>query len=208
MDQVHTSQTDPHTNQNFDPNVATYQEPMPVSVVREPMKVLLAWRSASRPFERKDREFYTTAGSIIFLVCVILLFIKEFLFIMAIIAMAFFYYIITSVEPEKVEHRITNKGVFSIDKLYEWAQLGRFWFETKLGQEVVMIENFVSLPPRLMIVLGEQKKEAIQSILEKYLIMEKPELGQVEKMGAWLQKKVNVESSTQTKSPNPPQTKP
>ena len=202
MDQVNSSQSETSNLPNQTENINYEQDPAHVTIVREPMKVLLTWKSPARPFERKDKEFYTTAGSIIFLICVILLFVKEFLFIMAIIAFAFFYYIITSVPPEEIEHRITNKGIYIIDKLYDWGQMGRFWFDTKMGQEVLMIENYFGLPPRLLIVLGSQKKENLQSILEKYLLMEKPELGQVEKMGEWLQKKVNIENKT------PPETSP
>jgi len=204
MEKENATQSVQENPPTIDSNPVYSQDPAPVTIVREAMKVLLTWRAPARPFERKDREFYTTAGSIVFLVCVILLFVKEFLFIMAIIAFAFFYYIITSVPPETVEHRITNKGIFTIDKLYEWGRLGRFWFEQKAGQDILMIENFAGLPPRLMILLADQKKETVQTLLEKYLMMEKPELGQVEKMGMWLQKKVNIENISQTKAPSSP----
>jgi len=204
MEKENATQSVQENPPTIDSNPVYSQDPAPVTIVREAMKVLLTWRAPARPFERKDREFYTTAGSIVFLVCVILLFVKEFLFIMAIIAFAFFYYIITSVPPETVEHRITNKGIFTIDKLYEWGRLGRFWFEQKAGQDILMIENFAGLPPRLMILLADQKKETVQTLLEKYLMMGKPELGQVEKMGMWLQKKVNIENISQTKAPSSP----
>jgi len=204
MEKENATQSVQENPPTIDSNPVYSQDPAPVTIVREAMKVLLTWRAPARPFERKDREFYTTAGSIVFLVCVILLFVKEFLFIMAIIAFAFFYYIITSVPPETVEHRITNKGIFTIDKLYEWGRLGRFWFEQKAGQDILMIENFAGLPPRLMILLADQKKETVQTLLEKYLMMGKPELGQVEKMGMWLEKKVNIENISQTKAPSSP----
>jgi len=190
----------PNQPEHFPQPAPMMQDPAPVTIVREPMKVLLNWKSAARPFERKDKEFYTTAGSIIFLVCVILLFFKEFWLIMAIIALGFFYYIITTVPPEMTEHRITNKGIFTMDKIYEWGRLGRFWFEKKYGQEALMVENYIGLPPRLIILLGDQKKDEIQPILEKYIMQEKPELGQVERMGSWLQRKVNLENETKDKT--------
>jgi len=55
-----------------------------------------------------------------------------------------------------------------------------------------------------MILLADQKKETVQTLLEKYLMMGKPELGQVEKMGMWLEKKVNIENISQTKAPSSP----
>jgi hypothetical protein len=182
------------------PNQNIHPDPSPVTIVREPMKNLLAWKSPARPFEKKDREFYTTAGSIIFLACVVLLFIKEFLFIMAIVAFAFFYYILTTVPPEKVEHKLTNKGIFTIGKLYEWEQLGRFWFEVKSGSQVLLVENYVGLPPRLMILLADQKKEVLQKLLSKYLLLEKPEKTQMDKAADWIQKKVPLETSSKPQS--------
>jgi len=171
----------------FNPNLEPIAKPVE--------KTLLTWKSPARPFKKRGREFFTTAGSIIFLLCIVLVFIKEFLLVMALIAFAFFMYVLNTVHPEEVEHKITNLGIIFMNKFYPWESLGRFWFETK-WQEVVVIEHYGGLPTRLTLLLGKQKQEDIKKILQKYLLLEKPELGQAEKMGQWLQEKVPLESNS------------
>jgi hypothetical protein len=53
--------------------------------------VLLEWISPSRIFKPRSREFYRTVGSIIFLLAVILVFVREFLLIGVILALFFVF---------------------------------------------------------------------------------------------------------------------
>ena len=41
------------------------------------LKTLLKWQAPIRPFKKRDREYYTTIAAIVFLLAVILLFLKE-----------------------------------------------------------------------------------------------------------------------------------
>lgn len=190
---------------NAPPQDQTIPTPAPVTIMKPPLKDLLVWKSPARPFKPRDREFYTTAGSIIFLVCVILLFIKEFLLIMVLMALAFLVYILSTVKPEEVDHKITTRGIVTVQKAYPWEQLGRFWFETKFHDQVLMIENFVGLPTRLMLLIHEPDKKQIEALLKQYLIKEKPEKTQIEKAAEWLQKKVPLETSRpRTAAAHPP----
>src|SRR3989344_4772093 len=84
-------------------------------------KVLLSWRAAGRPFKKRDKEYYTTIGAIVFLVAIILLFLKEWLLIAVMIALAFVSYVLASVPPEEAKHELTNKGIRTGDKLYRWT---------------------------------------------------------------------------------------
>lgn len=176
--------TENQTNLNADKNIPANKE-----------TVFLEWESDYRPFQRKSREFYTTAGSIIFLVCVILLFIKEFLAIFAVIALAFFYYVISSVPPEKTKHKISNRGIHTLGKLYPWFDLGDFWFDFKMGKELVIIEHFNDVPPRLVLVLEKINKVELKEVLKKYLDLRKPQASQIDKMADWLIKKVPLEET-------------
>lgn len=211
-----------HFTGEKNPDYGEYQipEPSPVTIVQEPLKIFLQWESPIRPFKKREREFYTTAGSIIFLVCIILLFIKEFLLIMVLISLAFFLYILNTVKPEKVRHEISNKGIKtgtlstpqtaqpeqanSNGKLIFWDQLGRFWFDKQWDDEILYIENYSGFPSRLMILLGEVKKQDIEKILSQYLIQEKPEKTQIERAGEWLQKKIPLETEPSKLSSNSP----
>ncbi|MGI5828532.1 MAG: hypothetical protein ACOX6V_05955 [Patescibacteria group bacterium] len=165
----------------------------------QPLKVLVVWKAPARVFVKHDREFYTTVGAIIFLICIILLFLKEFLFILVIIAFAFFAYVLFSTPPELVEHEITSRGVRSMGKLYYWDQLGRYWIDQRVeGTEVLYIENFAGLPTRLMMLLEKRTGGKVKEILKNHLLNERPEKTSVERAGDWLQEKVSLE-----KSPSP-----
>src|SRR3989344_3962647 len=89
------------------------QSPEPVSmvVVPEEAKTLFAWKAPLRPFKKRDREYYTTVGAIVFLVAVILFFLKEWLLIGVVVALAFVSYVFASVPPGEDEHMVTNKGI-------------------------------------------------------------------------------------------------
>jgi len=165
----------------------------PPVIQPEPEKTLLAWTSPSRIYHKHTKEFYTSLGTILFLVCVVLLFLKQIGLILALISFGFFLYVIDSVKPENVEHRLTNKGIFTLNKMYFWDQLGRFWIDKEYGKSVLYIENLFGLPSRLPMILADQKPDEIEEMLKKYLIMQKPEPTQVEKWGEWLSNKIILE---------------
>ena len=159
----------------------------------EPLKVLLTWRSPSRLFKRLSRERFATIGAIVFLVGIILIFLKEWFLIAVIIALAFFSYILSQVKPEEVEHQITNRGIVTGGKTYIWEQLLRFWFEGEENQMVLLIDGLERMPFRLLLLLGEQKKETVQKILASYLPEEKPEKTWIDRAGEWITRQVPLE---------------
>jgi len=168
--------------------------PSEVSVVPPPAKDLLGWEAPARPFKKRNREYFTTIAAIVFLVSVILLFVKEWLLIGVIIALMFVSYVLATVEPEKVKHKITTRGVFTGDKNYKWDDLMQFWFSDKWGHEVLNIKTLRNFPPQLQMLLGSLDKKQVRDIVEKYLPYEKPEKNTLDKMANWLQEKVPLES--------------
>lgn len=162
----------------------------------EPEKILLEWQSPSRLFKKRNREFYTTVGVLVILLSVILLFAKEFLLIGVIMSFAFVTYVLASVHPENIEHQITNKGIRTGNRLFEYALLGRFWFEEKWNQEILQIENSEGFPSRLTLLMPIKISRAeIEGILSKYLLQEKPLPTPMDKAAAWLQEKVPLETN-------------
>jgi hypothetical protein len=166
----------------------------------EPEKTLHHWTSASRIFHKYSKDFFTSVGIILFLVCVILFFFRQFGLILAIISFGFFIYVIDNVKPETVEHRITNKGIFTNNKMFFWEQLGRFWITKEYKKDILYVENYIGLPPRLFMLLDEKDAKKIEDILKKYLVMQKPQLTQVEKWSKWLSSKITLESPKKSSS--------
>lgn len=159
-------------------------------------RVLLSWMAPGRPFKRRDRDYYTTIGAIVFLVAIILLFLKEWLLIAVMIALAFVAYVLASVPPEETKHVVSNRGLRTGEKLYKWQELWRFWFEEKWKQKMMVVEARTKFPRRLLLMLGELDEETVKGVMKEHLILEKPEATFMDKAADWLVEKVPLESET------------
>lgn len=160
------------------------------------LKTLLSWKAPSRVFKRRDKDYFTTLGSIVFLVIIILFFLKEWFLILAIIAFAFVTYVLATVRPEEVEYSITNKGISISGKTFPWETLKNFWFEQKLNQKIVVIQTTTSLPGRIVFVLGDKSEDEVKKTLLKYIPLEKPEDVWVDKASRWISEKVPLEKES------------
>lgn len=173
---------------------STLKEQMPV--VPEQFKSLLAWRAPSRLFKKRDKEFFSTLIAIAFLIGVILFFIKEWFAIIVLVAFAFLAYVYSTIEPEEIDYEITNKGIKIHDQSYFWEEMGRFWFDEKMGKQILYVERPVAFPFRLVIPLGNQDPKKVSAFLAKYLLQEQPEKTWTEKAGVWLSEKVPLEKES------------
>ncbi|HKZ35716.1 MAG TPA: hypothetical protein VJ242_03305 [Patescibacteria group bacterium] len=172
--------------------------PTPTPVETKPiqpveLKTILSWQAPVRPFKKRDKEFFTTVAAIAFLVCVILLFIKEWLGIAVVASLVFVGYVLATVEPEKTEHEITTRGVKTGEKLYKWEELSRFWFTDKWGQQILNIDTRLRFPSRLIMLLADQSQDKIKEILGKYLQLEEPEVTFMDRSAKWLSDKIPLE---------------
>ncbi len=169
-------------------------KPAEVTVVPPPLRDLLVWEAPARPFKKRDREYFTTIAAIVLLLAVILLFIKEWLLIGVILALMFVSYALATVPPAKVTYKITTRGVTIDDKHYSWQQLYRFWFSETWGNEILNIDTYMIFPKKLQLMLGANKQDEVQAIVEKYLSLEKPKKSAIDKVSSWLQEKVPLEA--------------
>ena len=170
------------------------QLPDPVTVVQEPFKDLFVWQALARPYKRRNKEWYSTIAAIIFLLAVILIFLQEWTLIGVIVSIGFLSYVLSSVPPEKVETKITTRGIIAGSKRFDWTLLYRFWFSEKWGSQMLNVETRLGFPRRLMFVINKPDEPKIKKILEKYLILEKPQNQFVDRAGNWLQRKFPLEN--------------
>lgn len=169
----------------------------PAQIVKpEPLKTLLEWKAPSRLFKKRDREYFTTIGSIVFLLAIILLFLQEWFLIVVMVALMFVAYIFSTVQPEEVEHKITNRGIFTGGDSYAWAVLGRFWFTEKWGQKILHLETLLAFPRRLSLLLGKTDQEQVKKTLADYLLFEEPEKTWVDNASQWLSSHIPLEKSS------------
>jgi hypothetical protein len=155
-------------------------------------EVLLAWSSPSRLFKRRDKEYFTNIGAIVFLLVIILVFAREFLLIAAVVSIVFLIYVLSTVPPEEVSHRITNLGIESAGHYYRWGELGEFWFEEQWGQVLLVLRPMFGT--RIIILLGAQDKVLVRKLIAEYLpFRENPEKSWVDNASSWLSKKIPLE---------------
>ena len=157
------------------------------------LRSLVKWKAAVRPFKKRDRDFYTTIGAIVFLLAVILLFLKEWLLIAVLVALMFVTYVLATVPPETVEHEITTRGVVTGGKMYKWEGFKRFWFSKKWKDTILHMDTKEGFPARLMMLLGNEEQEKMKEMIQKYVQYEVPEETFMDRSAKWLSKKVPLE---------------
>ena len=167
-------------------------ESTPADRIEERKEVYLTWNSPSRLFKKRDREYFTNVGAIVFLLIIILVFAREFLLIAAVVSIVFLIYVLSTVPPENVEHRITNLGIESAGHFYRWEQLGEFWFEEQWGQVLLKLRPIMG--PHIIILLADQDKAHVRELVAKHIpFREQPEKNWVDNAASWLTKKIPLE---------------
>lgn len=155
-------------------------------------EVLLDWNSPSRLFKRRDKEYFTNIGAIVFLLIVILIFAREFLLIAAVVSIVFLVYVLSTVPPEEVRHRITNLGLESAGHFYRWEELAEFWFEEQWGQTILVLRPMIGT--RIIVLLGSEDKEKVHTLLAKYIpFREQPDKTWVDNAARWISEKIPLE---------------
>ena len=158
-------------------------------VVREPEKDLVTWTAASRPFKRRNREFYITLIAIAAIVGLVLFLVEGFMPVILIVSLVFLFYVLSTVEPEKIEYKITTKGIFIALKRTDWNLISRFWFSRRFESELLVVQTFV-LPGRLELVIDPDKKEEIKKALLKYVPEEEVPPSGLDRAAMWFSKKL------------------
>lgn len=172
----------------------TESEMFPGQFVPVPEEDILLWEAASRPYKKRDRQYYTTIAVIVFLLSLILFFAGQFLPIAVVISVGFLAYVLSAVPPVMVKIKITTWGIRVEDQIYYWEQLGRFWLTDKYKQRLLHVET-ARFPGRITLLLGDQTEADITAILSQVLLKQKPEPTSFDKATDWLQKKIPIDTS-------------
>lgn len=156
---------------------------------REPEKSLFTWRAPSRPFKKRDRDFWVAVFAISAIGGLILFIIEGVMPVILIIALVFLFYILSTVEPESIEYEITNKGVRMGDKRTDWGLLTRFWFSRRLETDLLVFE-MITLPGRLELVVNSNDKAAIKKSLSDHVTEEEAPPTNLDRAANWFSKKL------------------
>ncbi len=167
-------------------NLPESSSPIEVLPVREE-KTVHSWKTLSRPYQKKDREFWTTVLATLGLVCLILFFVKEWFLIAAFLGLVFLYYVLTTVEPEEVNYKITNRGIYlpGGEQRVDWEVLSLFWISEKWGYNVLNLETKLNFPRVIHLVIKKEEEKKIREIVLKYVSETEIKINFVDKLSAW-----------------------
>lgn len=132
-------------------------------------KVRFEWEAAERSYKKRDKDFWITVIAILVLVSVVLFFVKEFFLIIALMSALFLYYVLSTIPPEKLKYKITNRGVYFGETRYEWELLSRFWMGKTFDSEMIHFETILRFPAQISLVINPEDKEKIKEIVVKKL---------------------------------------
>ncbi|MFH1602255.1 MAG: hypothetical protein ABIB61_04860 [Candidatus Shapirobacteria bacterium] len=169
-------------------------EALEVMAVKEEKK-LISWKALARAYQKKDRDFWVTALASAGLICVILFVIGEWGLIAAILSLIFFYYVLTTVKPEEVDYRITNKGVYfpGSEERIDWELLKSYFLTQKWGHTLLKINTYLRGLTMLSLVVPDVEKEKVEQVLKKYLPEGKEEKNAADKVTHWVYKRLPFE---------------
>ena len=154
-----------------------------------PTKELFSWKAQSRPFKKRGRAFWVTSGSIAALLAFILFLAEGVMPVILIISLVFLYYVMSTVHPEEIEYKITNRGIKVANKSTGWDQFIRYWFMKRLDSDLLVFE-MITFPGRLEVVVLEKDIPKLREVLTKYIPEEKPEDTSIDKAIDWVSKKL------------------
>jgi len=123
---------------------------------------------------------YIVAASLLFIVYLAVL--GHYMLMLSIVSILFLLYVAGTTEPLIIKNIITARGIDTLDKLYEWFVLERFWFSVKNGQHMLIIETKLKFPGRLILMLDVKDRQAIFMLLQEKLLYR--EIKKMKKMEA------------------------
>jgi len=147
------------------------------------------WSAPSRSFKKRDKEYFVNLGVLIFFISLIFLFFCEFIVIITMWVLFGVLYVFSTIEPEKVTHRITDRGVDFAGFEYKWKDLSSFYFSKKNGVNILYLNTKKALPGQIYLILSpEISVDKVHDELKKHLdFVEKP-------VNSWFDKLVETVS--------------
>ncbi len=153
------------------------------SNIYESNKVLYSWKSPSRVFVKRNKEWFLKVAVIALVFILFAAFFQDMIVILVICVIVLIVFLLASVPPDEVEHKLTNNGIFSFDKIYKWEDLKEFWLCEKYNQKVLYISTKIRVTPRLVMLIRKKDENQIVKILGERL-----DYKQIGKKQGWLSK--------------------
>ena len=165
------------------------QDPQTIVIKYEPEADLVTWVAPSRPFKRRSRKFYVTIFSIVGIISIILFIAEGIMPVILLISFIFLFYVLSTVPPEDIEYKITNKGVKIAGKETAWSNIIRFWFATKYGSDVLIFSTTM-LYGKMELVIRPEIKDRLKKEISAYVPYEEMPPSLMDKFVSWIADKL------------------
>ncbi|OGD92854.1 hypothetical protein A2697_05265 [Candidatus Curtissbacteria bacterium RIFCSPHIGHO2_01_FULL_41_44] len=157
-------------------------------------KAIISWKSPERIFKARSKKYFTKVAlyGLIFVLAAIAF--GEFFLVGVIIAVVFVVYVLATVAPHVIEHKITNMGIISGGRAFLWEELDSFWFDKRGDDRLLVVATNLHFPTRLIILLTTVSERTLLDILEKHIHFHHgPVHTLFDKWANSLQKRINLE---------------
>ncbi|MCX6704986.1 MAG: hypothetical protein NT162_01470, partial [Candidatus Woesebacteria bacterium] len=157
----------------------------PGTLQKEIEQDLVTWTAPARPFKRRDRQFYVTTFAIAGIVSLVLFLAEGAMPVILIISLVFLYYVMSTVEPESIEYKVTTKGIKIAGKLTEWPGMTRFWFSKRFDNDLLVVGTLM-IPGRLELVTKPEIKDELKKKISDYIPYEEVSASGLDRVTNWI----------------------
>ena len=164
-------------------------EPQAVVVRRESERDLVTWTAPARPFQRHNKQFYTTVFAIAGIISLVIFLAEGIMPVVLIVALVFLYYVLSTVQPENIEYKVTTKGIRIANKLTDWQALNRFWFSKRFDNDLMIIDTSM-IPGRTEIVINQEIEGELKKEVSAYIPYEEVPAGALDRATNWFADKI------------------
>lgn len=109
--------------------------------------------------------------------------------VLLIISIVFLYYVLSTVQPEDIDYKITNLGIKVGGNRTDWENFKRFWFTKRFDNDMLVLET-TSLPGRMEMVINSETKENLKKVVSEYVPYEEVPSSGVDNFIDWVSKKL------------------
>ncbi len=133
------------------------------------VETLYSWSSPERLYIPRNRKWFIYLFILILIIILVLLFMEQFIIIAPVAAIGFVAYILATVPPRDIEHKLTTEGLNSDGHSYLWQEMWDFWVTKKGDEKFLHIDTYLNYPRRITILTGKADLELIKQIIAQYI---------------------------------------
>ena len=152
-------------------------------------KDFFSWEGPARPFKRRDREFWISVIAMAAVVALVLFLVEGFMPVILIVSLVFLFYVLNTVEPDKIKYSLTTRGINIAGRVTPWGVVGRHWFTRRYDSELLVFELGV-LPGRLEVVVNPADKAKISEAIAEYSPEEEIPASNLDRAANWFSKRL------------------